>query len=71
MILNCQTKNEVKRSSRYRDVLYGKIKQSDWLRELWGQNSRTRMLNYLRWQFAFSLNAYPHAENQHHISSHS
>ena len=25
-----------------------KIEQSDWLREFWGQNSRTRLLNYLK-----------------------
>ena len=46
--------------------------QAIWLaKRILGQNSRTRMLNYLRWQFSFSLDVYPHAKNQHYISSHS
>ena len=42
-------------------------------REFQGRNSRARLLNYLKWrnQYAFSIDAYPHAKNQYHSSRYS
>ena len=40
-------KNKVKRSSHTGVILYKRIKQSDWWREFWGQNSRARLLNWM------------------------
>ena len=62
MMLHCRTKNEVKRSSQSRDILRNKIKWSDLLIEFWGQNSRTKLLNYLKQlhQFTVSIVAYTH-----------
>lgn len=46
-MLNCWGRNEVKRSNKSENISCKriKIKQSDWQRKLWGQNSRTRLLN--------------------------
>ena len=68
MMLNCHAQNEVKKSCHSEDILYRRIKQSYWLRELYMQTSRTRLLNCLKWlnQFAVSTDAYPHVKNQHH-----
>ena len=62
MMLHCRTKNEVKRSSQSRDILRNKIKQPDLLIEFWDQNSRTKLLNYLKQlhQFTVSIVAYTH-----------
>ena len=52
------------------DILCQTIHQFDWPREFWDQNPRKKLENYLKWlnQFAPSMNVYPHAKNQHHIS---
>ena len=47
MTLRCRVKNEVKISSDSGDILCQKIEQSDLHREVWCQNSRTRLFHYL------------------------
>ena len=59
-------KNKVKRSNNSGDFLCKKIEQFDWPRKVLGQNSRTRLLNYLKLlnQFAFCIDAYPCTKTQ-------
>lgn len=61
-------KNWRQRSSHSGHILCFRIKKANWLREFWGQNSTTRMRNYLNWlnQFVGSVVVYLYAENQHH-----
>ena len=37
IMLNCHAQNEVKKSCHFGDILYRRIKQSYWLRELYMQ----------------------------------
>ena len=55
------------RSSHTGHILCLRIKKANWLRKCCGQNSITRMRNYLKQlnQFGGSVVVYPYAENQH------
>ena len=65
-----QLYKRIKRSSNSGDILCKKIKWFDWSRKFLDQNSRTRLLNYLKSlnHFAVCIDAYPWAKTQHHSS---